>query len=122
MKIRIKGNTIRLRLTKSEVDYFSINHILEEQTEFPEHIFRYVLRAANQKEISASFDNNTIIISLPMAEALKWTRTQLVSCTGEINLSNNKKLFILIEKDFKCLDESIEDQSDNYENPLASIR
>ena len=32
-----------------------------------------------------------------------------------------KKLYILIEKDFKCLDNTIEDQSDNYPNPLAEM-
>jgi hypothetical protein len=30
----------------------------------------------------------------------------------------DKDLFLLVEKDFKCLDNVAEDQSDNYPNPL----
>jgi hypothetical protein len=33
-------------------------------------------------------------------------------------MENGKELFLLLEKDFVCLDETIEDQSDNYPNPL----
>ena len=34
-------------------------------------------------------------------------------------LSNGKELFLLVEKDFVCLDNTFEDQSDNYPNPNA---
>ena len=32
-------------------------------------------------------------------------------------VSETVSLYLLIEKDFACLDHSSEDQSDNYENP-----
>ena len=35
MKIRIKGNTIRYRLTKTEVADFGQQGFVEEKTEFP---------------------------------------------------------------------------------------
>ena len=38
-------------------------------------------------------------------------------------LGNERKLFLLFEKDFKCIDgEVLEDQSDNFENPLAACK
>ena len=69
--------------------------------------------------LSASFDNNQITVLIPSVIAKDWVATNKVGLEGEIDISNGKKLYILIEKDFKCLDNTIEDQSDNYENPLA---
>jgi hypothetical protein len=41
--------------------------------------------------------------------------------TERIGFENNYGgLFLLVEKDFTCLDEVAEDQSDNYPNPLAA--
>ncbi len=41
--------------------------------------------------------------------------------TDEVGFENEQgKLFLLVEKDFTCLDNVSEDQSDNYPNPLAS--
>ena len=39
-----------------------------------------------------------------------------------MNISENKKLYLILEKDYKCLDTVSEDQSDNYENPLSVKR
>ena len=35
------------------------------------------------------------------------------------DLSNGDKFFLLLEKDFACLDNTHEDQSDKYPNPKA---
>jgi len=34
-----------------------------------------------------------------------------------MKINDDQSLYLLIEKDFKCLDETTEDQSDNFENP-----
>lgn len=119
MKLRIKGNTIRLRLTRTEVDYFGKNLSLEENTGFIGNAFTYSIQANNVQKMTASFDQNKLTVSLPLASALEWVNTDLIGCNSEMDLDNGKKLYLLVEKDFKCLDETIEDQSDNYENPLA---
>jgi hypothetical protein len=36
-----------------------------------------------------------------------------------MEIGNDKYLFLLVEKDFVCLDNTVEDQSDNYPNPNA---
>ena len=41
MKLRIKGNSIRFRLTKPEVDYFEKENYLEEKTHFGNTEFVY---------------------------------------------------------------------------------
>ena len=121
MKLRIKGNTLRLRLTKSELEYFEKTDFIEERTEFAGSIFSYSLRADNNDLLSATLENNSLIVRMPFSMAKEWTSTQKVGFQSEMKIADNKNLFILVEKDFKCLDETNEDQSDNYENPLASI-
>ena len=120
MKIRIKGNSIRFRLTKSDVAAFSENRFIQESTNFGSRNFVYGMKASeNAQTISAEFKDNEILISIPLSLTRKWTESELVGLSEEIIFNDQQKLFVLIEKDFKCLDETSEDQSDNYANPLA---
>ncbi len=120
MKLRIKGNSIRFRLTKSEVDYFGKEGYLEERTEFGNSAFIYAMQnKLYGEELSAEFADNKITLSIPEQISTDWTNTNRVGIESEMEIAGGKKLFLLIEKDFKCLDNTIEDQSDNYPNPLA---
>jgi hypothetical protein len=120
MKLRIKGNTIRFRLTKSEVDYFGKENQLEEKTEFGNNTFTYSLKTINAETLSADFSNNRITLFIPQHLAKEWTTTEKVGLQSEVEIGNGKKLFLLLEKDYKCLDAVAEDQSDNYENPVRN--
>ena len=120
MKLRIKGNTIRFRLTKSEVEYFGKENRLEEKTEFGNNALIYSIKTTNEKKLSADFSNNTISLLVPGHLVNEWTTTERVGLEGEMDIGNGKKLFLLLEKDYKCLDTVAEDQSDNYENPLRN--
>jgi len=120
MKLRIKGNTIRLRLTRSEIDYFSDTGSIMEQISFGNSQLTYSLQIADQENLTASFENNIITVAMPASMAKKWTGSNQVGNSAEMEIGNGKKLYLLIEKDFKCLDDTIEDQSDNYENPHAA--
>jgi hypothetical protein len=120
MKIRIKGNTIRLRLGQSEVAWLADNGVLEETTQFADNSFIYKLvRSSEHDKIFADFINGTVSVYLPEKICNEFTSTQQIGCEGEMEISGNKILYILVEKDFKCLDNTFEDQSDNYPNPLA---
>jgi len=122
MKIRIKGNTLRYRLTKTEVSNLAANGIVEEQTEFNEQTFTYALKAKSGIEnLEASFTNNTITIYFPASKTEEWRDGEQVGHHFDMPLKNGKELFILVEKDFVCLDETHEDQGDNYPNPLLSV-
>jgi len=121
MKIRIKGNSLRIRLTRPEVDFFGREGYLEEKTNFGKQILTYALKSKNDiNELSADFSDNKITMLIPDHLAKEWTTTEKVGYENKMEIGNGKKLFLLIEKDFKCLDNTIEDQSDNYPNPLAA--
>ncbi|MES2701407.1 MAG: hypothetical protein V4649_02155 [Bacteroidota bacterium] len=122
MKIRIKGNAIRLRLTRSEVDQFANEGYLEERTEFGNNLFLYALRRSSDvKELTASFVGIKITMLVPDHIADKWTLGDEIGFSNTVEFGNGKQLSLLLEKDFKCIDPAVtEDQSDNYENPLLS--
>ena len=120
MKIRIKGNSIRIRLTKTEVATFCKDGIIKEETEFDESVFTYMLRRTeNQTGLLAYFENNTIRIDVPSSFTQDWYTNDIVGTRNVQTLKNGSSLLLLLEKDFVCMDESIEDQSDNYPNPKA---
>lgn len=121
MKIRIKGNFVRYRLTKTEVETFCETGFYQETTDFGGTVFTYALKAKKGTDVlEASFDNNTIIIYLPDRERSTWAISDRVGYSNDMPLPNGKQLSLLVEKDFVCLDETAEDQSDNYPNPLAN--
>ena len=122
MKLRIKGNSLRIRLTKSEVDYFGRESYLEEKAEFGNTVFVYAITKTTQgNELSAECTENKITLLIPKQLSDEWTTTNRIGLESEMQVGVGKKLYLLIEKDFECLDNATEDQSDNYPNPLKSI-
>lgn len=118
MKVRIKGNSIRYRLTKSEVEKFSREGYLEESIQFPSAQFKYALKSKNGiNDLEADLQNNCMYIYFPDALKEEWYSSDTVGYSRKLPLQNGDVLSILIEKDFVCLDDVEEDQSDNYPNP-----
>jgi len=115
MKIRIKGNSLRYRLTKSDVANIIKDGRLEELTEFGHgNALVYALQTTTDYDLSATFHDNRITLFVPHS------MVQRLAETDEVGFENEQgQLFLLVEKDFTCLDEVEEDQSDNYPNPLT---
>lgn len=120
MKIRIKDNTVRFRLSKPEVEEFGKTGVIESRTDFSPMPFIYVLKSSpTLNELSASFQNNTVTLLVPVSWVEDWVNSNRTGFDGKITSDNGAQVQLLLEKDFKCLDNSIEDQADNYENPLT---
>lgn len=120
MKLRIKGNSVRIRLSKTEVATFGEKGYVEEQTRFGNAVFTYALQVTNHCDMTADFADNKITMYLPDTKTKEWVETQKTGFDANMDLGDGNELYLLLEKDFQCLDNSIEDQSDNYENPLAA--
>lgn len=118
MKLRIKGNSLRLRLSKTEVEKLAVAKYLEERTLFGRNIFGYALQVKDAgDELSADFDGSKITVFIPEIFIKDWAVNDVVGFNATKQVSDAESLYILVEKDFKCLDEATEDQQDNYENP-----
>jgi hypothetical protein len=121
MKLRIKGNSLRIRLTKSEVSTFASNGYLEEETQFGNNKFVYSLQRIDKGDtLTATLEENKIIMFVPFSLTENWPVNNIVGFDSHMPIADNKSLYLLLEKDFICLDERTEDQSDNYENPNKS--
>ena len=123
MKIRIKGNFVRYRLTQTEVMTLGETGYLAEETRFgPEasQTFVYAIEAKNGIEsLQAAFDGGRITLFIPADAAKIWHIEDRVGFRNEVQVAPGVTLGLLLEKDFACIDDTNEDQSDNYPNPKA---
>lgn len=123
MKLRIKGNSLRLRVSRSELARLLAGDCLEETIHFaPEAGAR--LTYALQQEPSAKYPtvnyiDSRVTVLLPADQAYVWGATDQVGIAEEICLGSLGSLALLIEKDFACLDRSDEDNQDTFANPHA---
>ena len=122
MKIRIKDNSIRLRLTQKEVARFGESGLVLATTQFTAgNSFTYALQSSSTTEaIDATFERNRITIHVPKAIANQWTSSEEVGFEAMMDNASETGLHLLVEKDFACLmPRAHEDESDSYPNPQA---
>lgn len=125
MKLRVKNNSVRLRLTQSEVARFKDSGRVEEAIEFgiePHQRFVYVIKSgAETKTMRAAIENNRITILVPKAQADEWTNTAQIGIENEQTIGGGKTLRLLIEKDFACLEPRAgETDADTFPHPLEN--
>ena len=104
MKLRIRGDSVRLRLTRGEVKALLETGSVGEATRFPAgSAFQYRLTAAADcKEAGARFEAATLTVALPAELARQWGESDEVGIRLALALTHGE-LGILIEKDFPCL-------------------
>jgi hypothetical protein len=99
MKLRIKGNSIRFRLLRSEVETLVEKGFLSEETQFSPTVSLYygLIVSDEADEIEAKFEGDRIMIVLPRAAALEWAASEDIGISASQN-----GLDILVEKDLVC--------------------
>jgi hypothetical protein len=122
MKIRIKGNTLRLRLLRSEVDRLAHAGVVTDEIRFgvdTDQALKYSIAASDGVEVvTAQFNDNQILLLLPESIALDWTTTDRVAIEAMQDVGENTELSILIEKDFECIGRPDDpDRDDTFPNP-----
>jgi len=121
MKLRIRGNSLRVRLTRSEIAQLAETGLIENRVQLgalPDCalVYRLELSGAAVRPETV-FQKSQICIRLPRAEAMAWSKGQSIGIYSEEAWG----LKLAIEKDFKCLEpRPDEDQSDAFENPNGS--
>jgi predicted 3-demethylubiquinone-9 3-methyltransferase (glyoxalase superfamily) len=121
MKLRIKGATLRLRLTQGEIRALQEQGQVEEQVPFAPNVsLIYRLRKnAAARQIGASYSGNVVQIEVPAAAADAWCVSQQVTL-AHVQSVGSDALSITLEKDFACLaPRAGEDESDNFPHPEA---
>jgi len=124
MKLRIRGNSIRLRLSRTEVAQFAQTGNVEDAVEFApaQQGLIYRIHTTSESEaMSATFANNCLCVFVPRIVAESWMNSEQVGIEAAQELDDSKTLRILVEKDFACLIERAdEDETDAFPNPRAA--
>jgi len=124
MKLRIRGDSIRLRLKRSEVAQLAEGKSIVEETHFPGSVLTYRLDLSANDAIDVIYEHNEIVISVPASKVAHWANTEEVSLIVPDTLPEGANLNLLIEKDFACLDpghgRDHEDDVDTYPHPSAA--
>jgi hypothetical protein len=123
MKLRIKGNSLRLRVSRPEVVRLLAGECLEETIHFaPETRAKFTYALQQDPSVSrptVQYEESNVTILIPIDQANTWAVTDQVGIAEDIRLGDLGTLALLIEKDFACLDRSEEDNVDTFPNPNA---
>ncbi len=122
MKLRVRDNSIRLRLTRSEVELVRNDGLVRGRVPFAgRNNFDYVLESSPATvNPEAHISNNVLTVRIPEAEIISWSESNEVSISASQILDGGDQLNILVEKDFACLaPREGEDETDMYPHPEA---
>ena len=103
MKLRILGNTIRFRLSRSEMEQLENIGVVENTTDFGLGAqLLYKLEIGLHDCLEAIYSDDCIRVFVPKVMAQRWMQTDEITLQGEKSLDSGAQLKILLEKDFAC--------------------
>ena len=121
MKVRIQGNSFRFRLKQPEVDRFIAEGSIAETVEFgptAESWLTFSLHITQQEKYSVAFESNTVIFYVPAGISGQWGSTNSIGFEEWIETGPDRKMKLLVEKDFRCMEACAEDNAGSYEKPF----
>jgi hypothetical protein len=120
MKLRIKGHSLRLRISPTEMTRLLEAGRIEETIVFsPNDVERltYALEQhADVDRMTIAYDPHQIVVMVSTAEAGRWAAGEDVGLYGEIATSDGR-LEVAVEKDFACPDKDDAENADTFPNP-----
>jgi len=104
MKLRFRGNSLRLRVNRGEVELLARGNALKEHVFFPDLAsMSYVLAASMDSAGAASFDGRVILVSAPRSSIAEWASGDKIGIYFEVP-ADGTVLKVAIEKDLECTD------------------
>jgi hypothetical protein len=120
MKLRINGNSLRLRISPTEMARLLEHGRIEDTIHFgfeQEAKLTYALEQAPEaRKITARYARQEVTVAIPTSSARAWAEGQEVGLYGESETQAGV-LELAIEKDFACLDKGGDLNADTYPNP-----
>ena len=101
MKLRIRDNSVGLRLTQDEIETLRKQGVVSARTGFPGgRELRYELESSPASVAPAAFfSDNVLTVRLPETAVLAWATTEQITIEGEQVLVDGEKLLVAVEKD-----------------------
>ncbi|HSY36588.1 MAG TPA: hypothetical protein VK814_12610 [Acidobacteriaceae bacterium] len=121
MKLRIKGNSLRLRVTPSDVEQLLRDGAIREHVQFtanPKDRLTYeIIRSLSGPTATVAYCLGNITISVPEGQLKQWAGSNEVGVYTDLAVGDDQVLSVAIEKDFACLDLSDAENEDTFPNP-----
>ncbi len=119
MKLRLRGNSVRLRLNQREVEALAAGRVLSEGVLFPAgNSFVYTLEPSSSSTPAASFRDGVICIRAPASTLREWAANDSIGLYFDIS-GVGSSLKVTIEKDLECANETLEER-DPYAYPRSN--
>ena len=120
MKLRINGNSVRLRISPSEMGFLLESGRVENTIRFgPEENAKLTYALEHNPlagEMTLRRQGQTIAVVISTRDAGAWATGDQVGIYGAIGTGENR-LELAIEKDFACLDKQEWENRDTYPHP-----
>lgn len=122
MKLRLQSNSIRFRVTPSEVHTLVTRGRIESIVQLsasPEGHFTYALESsARCSNVEVNYTDQALSVALPASVVREWASTEQVGIERVHPIGIDRELKISVEKDFKCLrPRPGENEVDRFPNP-----
>jgi hypothetical protein len=104
MKLRIQNNSLRFRLTQSEVMRLMETGQVEDEVRFTADRALHYSVASNKalKNIKVEYAADCLRVLLPAPSVLAWAESDQV-CIANHGGAGHGRVQVLVEKDFPCL-------------------
>lgn len=104
MKLRISGNSLRLRLSPTDLDTIRRDGRMECWTGFgPGHRFVYALETSPEVDgLVADFEQDALTITMPQAWIDEWDEDERVGFEAMQPIDGDQHLHVQVEKDLAC--------------------
>ncbi|NLR79439.1 DUF7009 family protein [Chitinophaga eiseniae] len=119
MKIRIRGNSIRYRLDKTDLELLQNVGKVESITHIGAGTLHFCIRGKDITDPIIKMEQDGVHLLLPLPQLDTWYLPDQVGFELILPNHDGSELKILVEKDFKCLTDRDEDDSQSFDNPMA---
>lgn len=104
MKLRFRGNSLRLRVNRGEVETLASGTALREEVIFPNDAhFAYIFVPQANASPQATFEGGLIRVGAPISKVRDWARGESIGLYFDVP-AGNATLKVAIEKDLECVD------------------
>lgn len=125
MKLRIKENSLRFRVSRSDLARLMQIGKIEETIRFapePDATLTYALECSSaQKEMSVRYRAQKVTVLLSLEDARRWSEGDEVGLYCACDFGDGEVLEIMVEKDFACLDGTDAGNEDTFPNPNHGV-
>ena len=126
MKLRIRGNSVRLRLDQRDLNQLLISGRIEEGIRFGEDAMRYFSYALEIDDVGGhspqiDYHSGHFVVRLSRRSADAWKNSEQVGF-DVLQSVEGAEIRLLVEKDFACLDRPAGEEMDDafaFPNPQA---